>query len=331
MIRLLCVGLGGMGRHDWSSAIDCGGFTAVAGVDVAEEARAAFTDKTGAPTFTDMDQALAAVEADAALISTPDRFHAPLTLNALDAGLDVICEKPMAESVEDARRMHSSAVERGKMLMIHHQLRWHPSWFEARRQVEAGAIGTLRRIDYRFSVHSDVCVRGYRSQLRHLIFQDLSIHHFDLIRYLVDAPCLSVYARDWVGQEPGLTIEAATDAVAILEFEGPVTASYTATVRELIDPVGYICQARVYGSEGELFIGQEQVTVQTRTAHAESKEPVVITPEAPAIGTWAAFARAIQTREPALTHSADNLQSLALMFAAMESSETGQIVTPAID
>jgi predicted dehydrogenase len=328
VIRLLCVGLGGMGRHDWNSAIDCGGFTAVAGVDVSEEARTAFAEKTGAPTFTDMADALAAVEADAALISTPDKFHAPLTLAALDAGLDVICEKPMAESVEDAQRMHASAVERGRMLMIHHQLRWHPTWFEARRQVAAGAIGALRRIDHHFSVHSDVCVRGYRSQLRHLVFQDLSIHHFDLIRYLVDAPCVSVYAKDWIGDEPGLTIEAATDAIAILEFEGPVRASYTASVRELIDPVGYICQARVHGTEGELFIGQEQITLQTRAAHAEGTEPVIIKPEAPAVGTWAAFAQAIETRQPTLTHSGDNLQSLALMFAAMESSETGRVVVP---
>ncbi|MBT7858785.1 MAG: gfo/Idh/MocA family oxidoreductase, partial [Gemmatimonadetes bacterium] len=57
-------------------------------------------------------------------------------------------------------------------------------------------------------------------------------------------------------------------------------------------------------------------------------EPVIIKPEAPAVGTWAAFAQAIETRQPTLTHSGDNLQSLALMFAAMESSETGRVVVP---
>ncbi|MBT4612902.1 MAG: Gfo/Idh/MocA family oxidoreductase [Gemmatimonadetes bacterium] len=328
MIRLLCVGLGGMGHHDWNAAVDCGGFEAVGGVDISAEARATFTEKTGAPTFTDWTDAIAHVEADAALISTPDRFHAPLALNAFDAGLDVICEKPMAENFADARRMHHAALEHGKMLMIHHQLRWHPTWFEARRQVSAGAIGTVRRVDFHFSVHSDVCLRGYRSELPHLVFQDLSIHHFDLIRYLVGSPCVSVYARDWVGDEPGLTIKAATDAVAILEFAGPVTASYTATVRELIDPVGYTCQARVHGTEGEILVGSDQVTVQTRAAHAAGTEAVVIAPDAPEVSTWAAFAQAIESREPTLTHSADNLQSLALMFAAMKSSETGQIVEP---
>ncbi|MDP7635626.1 MAG: Gfo/Idh/MocA family oxidoreductase, partial [Candidatus Latescibacteria bacterium] len=87
MIRLLCVGLGGMGHHDWNAAVDCGGFTAVGGVDISDAARETFTDKTGAPTFTQLEDALATVQADAALIATPDQFHAPLTLNALDAGL----------------------------------------------------------------------------------------------------------------------------------------------------------------------------------------------------------------------------------------------------
>ena len=51
MIRLLRVGLGGMGHHDWNAALDSGGFVAVAGVDLQEEARQVFAAKTGAPTF----------------------------------------------------------------------------------------------------------------------------------------------------------------------------------------------------------------------------------------------------------------------------------------
>lgn len=213
MIRLLCTGLGGMGRHDWNAAVDCGGFTAVGGVDVDDAARAAFTEKTGAPTFDDLDHALASVEADAALIAAPDRFHAPLTLRALDAGLDVICEKQVAENLRDAAQMHFSAVDQGRMLMIHHQLRWHPTHFEARQRIAAGDIGQVRRIDFHFAVHSDVCFRGYRSQLPHLILQDLAIHHFDLIRYLSGQECDSLYVRDWPSPEADTEITAATDAI----------------------------------------------------------------------------------------------------------------------
>lgn len=331
MIRLLCVGLGGMGHHDWNAAIDCGGFTAVGGVDIDAGSRSVFTKKTGAPTFADLEQALGSLEADAALIATPDRFHAPLTLRALDAGLDVICEKPMAETLRDAARMHLSALERDRMLMIHHQLRWHPTHHEARRLIAAGDIGRLRRMDFHFSVHSDVCLHGYRSRLPHLILQDLAVHHFDLIRYLSGQECDSLYVSDWPSPETGLDITAATDAFAILNMSGPVTVSYTASIRELLDPVGYTCTAHIHGTEGELAIDRQQLRLQTRAGHAEGKEPHTIDPPTPDPGTWAAFARALQTREPALTHSGDNLNSLAMLFAAMESAETGAVVHPASD
>ena len=327
MIRLLCIGLGGMGHHDWNAAIDSGGFNPVGGVDVKEEARAVFAEKTGAPTFGSADKALAAVEADAVLVATPDEFHAPLAIQFLERGLDVICEKPMAESLEDGQRMHATAEANGRMLMIHQQLRWYPMHHCARRLIDEGAIGAVRRLDFRMSAFSDVCLRGYRSKLPHLILQDLAIHHFDLIRYLSGQECESLYVRDWPSLELGLPITAPTDACAILNMTGPVTACYTSTNRQLMDAVGYACAARIAGTKGELILGNDQVKLQTRAGHAAGEEPQVITPEPPEIDTWQAFARAIQTREPTLTSSGNNLQSLAMLFAAIESAETGEVVT----
>ncbi|MFA6108785.1 MAG: Gfo/Idh/MocA family oxidoreductase [Candidatus Latescibacterota bacterium] len=327
MIRLLCIGLGGMGHHDWNAAVASGGFTPVGGVEVKEEARTIFAEKTGAPTFTDLEAALAAVEADAALVATPDQFHAPFAIRALEAGLDVICEKPMAESLEDARRMHAAATSRGRMLMVHQQLRWYPMHHHARRLVVEGAIGQVRRIDFAMSVHSDVCLQGYRSRLPHLILQDLAIHHLDLIRYLSGQECVSLYARDWPSVEAGLGIFAATDACAILELTGPVTACYTSSIRRLMDQAGYLCSARISGSEGELFLGNDRIVLQTRAGYAAQAEPRIIAPEPPKVDTWAAFARAIETREPTLTCSADNLKSLEVLFAAIRSAETGQVVS----
>ena len=107
---------------------------------------------------------------------------------------------------------------------------------------------------------------------------------------------------------------------------GPATASYTATTRELLEPVGYVCRARLYGSEGQLVVEDGSLTLQTRAGHAAGEAPRVLAPEAPAVGTWSAFARAIETREPTLTDSGDILKSLAMLFAAIESSETGRIV-----
>lgn len=137
------------------------------------------------------------------------------------------------------------------------------------------------------SVHSDVCLRGYRSQLPHLVLQDLSIHHLDLIRYLSGQECESLYVRDWPSVEAGVEISATTDMCAILNMTGPVTVCYTASLRRLLDHVGYVCAARIAGSEGELVLGDDKLT---------------------------------------LTCSGDNIKSLEVLFAAIESAETGAVV-----
>ena len=96
--------------------------------------------------------------------------------------------------------------------------------------------------------------------------------------------------------------------------------------------MGYVCTARVHGTEGELALDKDgNLRLQTRAAHAAGQAPTVIQPEPPERETWAAFAHALETREPTWTHSGDNLHSLAMLFAAIESAESGRIVQPVSD
>lgn len=326
MIRLICVGLGGMGRHDWNQAARVKDFTLVAGVDVASEHRVAFQHETGSPVFSSFTEARQQVKADAALIAVPDAFHAPLTLEAVAAGLDVICEKPMAETWEDALQMHRAAEKAGRMLMLHQQLRWMPAFYHARRLIQNGAVGEVKQLDFHFSVFSDVCLSGYRAGLPYLILQDLGIHHFDLIRYLSGLEGKRIFARTWTPNEEDKNIRAATGVSAILELTGGATACYTGKLRELIDATGYTCTARVTGSRGVLDIREKQLRLQTYVGRSKGEKLQVIEPACPEEGAWEAFARAIQTRQPPLTGSGDNLQSLAILFAAIRSAESGELV-----
>ena len=326
MIRLLCVGLGGMGRHDWSQAAAVRDFRLVAGVDVDPQARSHFATETKAPTFANLDEALGRVPADAALIATPDPYHAPFSIRALRAGLDVICEKPMAENLADARRMHATAEKAGRMLMIHHQLRWAPTHYHARRLIRKGAIGRVRHLEFQMSVFSNACRVGYRSRLPQLMLQDLGIHHFDLIRYYAGEECRSIYARSWKSNEEGVDIPATTNVYAIVEMTGPVTACYSSKMRAILDPTGYGCAAMITGSRGVLKATDGELWLQTYEHHAAGKAPRKIRAGTPKPGTWQAIARAIKTREPTLTASADNLRSLEMLFAAIRSVETGRLI-----
>jgi predicted dehydrogenase len=315
-----------MGGHDWRAARDTGEFVPVAGVDVDAGARDAFAGETGAPVFDDFGRALAEVPADAALVAAPDAFHAPFSIEAMEAGLDVICEKPMASTLDDARRMDAAARRLGRMLMIHHQLRWVPQYHHARRMIREGAIGVPRHVDLHMYVSSDVCFHGYRSTLPHLMLKDLGIHHFDLIRFVTGAECVSVYARSWASNEEGKAAATTTHAYAILEMTGPVTVCYRSGMRSITELTGYGCRIEVNGSRGALRVSDRALELQTHERFASQQPPEAVEARAPGRGTWQAFADAIRTREPALTDSADNLRSLELLYAAIESADTGRAV-----
>src|SRR5262245_8364059 len=55
---------------------------------------------------------------DAALVAVPPRFHAPVSIQLLEAGIDVLCEKPLAATVADAERMVAAAAANGRLLMV---------------------------------------------------------------------------------------------------------------------------------------------------------------------------------------------------------------------
>lgn len=115
-----------------------------------------------------------ALGARAVVIATPPRTHAPLALAALDAGLDVLVEKPLALTVADADRCVERAAERRRVAMVGHLLRYHPAVERLVALAREGALGPLREIvSSRLSMHGDRSVAALWSLGPH----DLSVLH----------------------------------------------------------------------------------------------------------------------------------------------------------
>jgi scyllo-inositol 2-dehydrogenase (NADP+) len=87
---------------------------------------------------------------DLVVVATPNRFHAPLGLAALDAGVPVVIDKPMAATAEDGRRLMSAAEDRGLMLTVFHNRRWDGDFLTVRRLVSEDAVGPIVRFESRF-------------------------------------------------------------------------------------------------------------------------------------------------------------------------------------
>ncbi len=101
--------------------------------------------------YSDFDEMLAREKPGAVGIFTPNYLHCPLTLKAIAAGAHVLCEKPMASSASDGRRMVEAAHRAGKILMVTMQRRYGALEMAVKRAIDSGVIGTPNFIRARLS------------------------------------------------------------------------------------------------------------------------------------------------------------------------------------
>jgi predicted dehydrogenase len=193
----------------------------------------------------------------AAIVATPDCFHAEHTVACLNAGLHVYCEKEMSNTLEGARRMVEAARKTGKLLQIGHQRRSNPNYIFCREKLlnEAKLLGRITAVNGQWnrSVHEPVgCPKGeeldkatlgrygYESMeqlrnwrwYRHLgggPIVDLGSHQIDIYNWFLDARPKSVLASGRNNYYDKGTHEWYDTVMAIYEYEtpqGPVSAYY---------------------------------------------------------------------------------------------------------
>jgi predicted dehydrogenase len=142
-LKMGVVGLG-MGRGHARGYQSHPGCELVALCDLDEERLKAGVGEFGVlQTYTDAGKMFREAGLDAVSIATPNKFHAPLTIAALEQGLHVLCEKPMARTVREAQRMLAAAEKAGKQLMINFSFRFSDMSFALKQQVDAGVIGEI--------------------------------------------------------------------------------------------------------------------------------------------------------------------------------------------
>ncbi len=143
----------------------------------------------GAKVYTDYKELLADPEIEVVHVLTPNRSHADLTVDALYAGKHVMCEKPMAKTAADAKRMLDAARETGRRLTIGYQHRQKPSARYAKEYIESGAVGDIYyancyAIRRRGTPNWGVFLNEYEQGGGPII--DIATHSLDLTLYLMN-------------------------------------------------------------------------------------------------------------------------------------------------
>ena len=330
-LRLVQLGLGGWGRN-WVEEVTRAtpGVEPVAWVDpdpATRERAALELELPQERVFATLDQALAAVPADAALAAVPLAVHGKAARAALAAGLHVLVEKPFTDDLAEARALVALARERRRVLMVNQNYRWFPAPQQARALLAEGAIGRPLAcyLDFHFLFGS-----GYRYFfLDEPLLSDMAIHHFDGLRFVLDDEPVSVSCDSW--SEPDTPFKGRPAALATIRFARGLLVSYRGSWISRGPTTPYGGAWRIDGTKGTIeftFRGpfEQRDTSDRLTLHRPERRPEQARlPKLACMdraGALAAFARWVEDGRPpeGVSSGDDNLNSLALMFAAIRSA-----------
>ncbi len=186
-VRFGLVGFGAWGQHHAQSIASNPDAQLAAIVAPSEASRAAAAQAhPTARVFADHRAMLAEVKLDLVDIVTPSHTHREIATDALNAGCDLLLEKPMALTIEDCRAIVRLARERGRQLAVGHELRLSSQWGEIKRRIDAGVIGEphyvlveLARKPYRLGASG---WRYDQARVGSWVLEE-PIHFFDLARW----------------------------------------------------------------------------------------------------------------------------------------------------
>lgn len=189
--RVALVGLGGMGTRHANALQEVDG-TVVAGADVHEATRASFAERFDAEPFADHEAMLEETSPDAVIVATPNRYHEPVTTSALARDVHVLCEKPLAHSVESAERIVEADDASDAFCMVGFCHRFSAATRLFRAQQNAGTFGTVTHVEANFvrrrgipnlgSWFTDPDLAGGGALM------DIGVHTIDLALYLAGYP-----------------------------------------------------------------------------------------------------------------------------------------------
>lgn len=269
---------------------------------------------------------LADPQVDAVYVSTTNDRHAGEVLAAARAGRHVLCEKPLATDLDDARAMVAACHEAGVVLATNHGRRHEPAVRELRRLVRDGRLGTVLAARTSTGTLLPERLRGWRlgdPSAGAGVVLDLVVHEADTLRFVLDEEVAEVTA---LTASQGMGSNGVEDSVAgALRLRGGALVSYTCAFDQ---PYGENGTA-VLGSEASAVLRRGEPTVLLLSdADGETRVPL---PEAPPVGelTVRAFESALRGEGEPTATGVDGLRSLEVALAALESAQTGRTVVVA--
>jgi len=342
-LRYIIVGTGGFGGQ-WCKEFlprlaTVGKARVVAAVDLDPSALLNAQQYLGLPPercYADIQRAFDENPADFAIVVVPPASHERVVDVALEHGCNILSEKPMADSMAACARIYHKVHAAGKKMAVTMSHRFDQDKSTLREELRSGRHGALDYLVCRFTCD---CRRfaswgKFRHEIADPLMVEGAVHHLDILADLAGAPCDTIYAQTWNPQWG----EFAGDA------QGLVTMHFANGTRALYEgaktnAVGLNCWGQEYiraECEGAtLILNRRQLerlpydpgrACPTRREGQGEKIPLLERPGWAHVWLTEQFLGWLDGGEPMATNVEDNLQSVALIFSAIESSHSGQPV-----
>jgi predicted dehydrogenase len=303
-------------------------------VDVMEDAarrRAEEFRLTEAQTGTDLEAMLRVKRPDVVLDCTIPSAHVGVTLAALRRGCHVLGEKPMAENLDDARRMIRAAKRADRIYAIIQNRRYLNNINVFRKTLSLKALGGIHTLfaDFRIGAHFG----GFRDRMAHVLLVDMAIHTFDQARYLTGWEPVAVHCHEW--NPKGSWYDRDASAIALFEMSDGAVFSYRGSWCAEGLNSSWESAWHAQGTRGAArWDGGDSVEAEVvaKTGGFRSQLQPLTPPVLPPLpytghaGNIRDFLRGVRTGRPPMTVCTDNIRSLAMALGAVESAESGKSI-----
>ncbi len=337
-LRAGVVGLGMMGRNHvrvWDEVIDGVALAAVADPDPDALRRA--TTGRAARGYADPATMFAEEGLDLVSIVAPTSLHLPVTLAALDAGVHVLVEKPIASDRGEAEAMIAAAERAGRLLSVGHIERFNPAIRELKRRLDDGELGRIFQI-------KATRLGPFPARIRDVgVVIDLAPHDIDVMRYLVGSEPIRLYAEteqrihtDHEDLFNGI-MKFANGVIGILDINWLTPTkrrTLTVTGERGMYVASYINQDLIHyanpdaghtwenrGSDGVSAPISSVAEGEMTRRYVRKQEPLAV--------ELGEFAHAVRTGGPAPVTPRDGMIALLLARKMVEAGQTGQVIAGA--
>jgi predicted dehydrogenase len=297
-MKLAVIGVGHLGKHHARLYTEVPGVELVGVVDIQPDRAAEIAQAHGAHPFTDYRDLFGKV--DAVSLAVPTTDHARIGVDLLEHGIDILVEKPIASSLDDARLLIDTAARHHRILQTGHVERFNP--------VVTAAIGEATTPQF-FEIHRLASFTPRSLDID--VVLDLMIHDLDIVLHLTKSPVSEVRAN-------GIAVlsRKADIANARVEFENGCVANLTASrvsfekVRKLrfFQPHDYISVD--YATQTGTMVSLRMGRVIEKKLEPPNGEPLKLELEA--------FVRSVETRSEPVVSGEDGLRALQLAMTINE-------------